>query len=85
MDPKELDPSTYSSEPIEIEIDGHTYRGIRFVTGTDELRREVHFEDERQIDPKPHRPRDVSQMRTIARVILRDLVEQWRAQESTRR
>jgi hypothetical protein len=83
MDPK-LDLSTYSSETIEIEIDGKTYSGIRFVTGTYKLRQEVYFEDERQIDPKPHRPRDVGRMRRIARVILRDLVEQWKAREARR-
>lgn len=78
------DLSIYSSEKIEIEIDGETYRGIRFITGTDELRQEVHFWDLRQIDPKPHRPRDVGPMRRTARVILRDLVAQWKAQEARR-
>jgi hypothetical protein len=83
MDPKP-DLSTYSSETIEIEIDGETYRGIRFIIGTEELRQEVHFWDLRQIDPKPHRPRDVAPMRRTARVILRDLVEQWKVQEARR-
>lgn len=83
MDPN-LDLSIYSSETIEIEIAGETHRGIRFITGTDELRQEVHFWDLRQIDPKPHRPRDVGRMRRMARVILRDLVEQWKEQESRR-
>ena len=83
MDPKP-DLSTYSSEPVEVEIDGETHRGIRFITGIDELRQEVHFWDLRQIDPKPHRPRDVARMRRMARVILRDLVEQWKVQEARR-
>jgi len=79
-----IDLSRYSSETIEVEVDGKTYRGIRFITGTYKLRQEVHFEDRRQIDPKPHRSRDVGRMRRIARVILRDLVEQWKAQEARR-
>jgi hypothetical protein len=79
-----LDLSCYSSEPIEIEIDGKTYHGIRFITGTDGCRQEVHFEDLRRIDPKLHRPRDGGRMRRMARVILRDLVEQWKAQEARR-
>jgi hypothetical protein len=78
------DLSIYSSEKIEVEIDGETHRGMRFITGTDELRQEVHFWDLRQIDPKPHRPRDVGAMRRTARVILRDLVAQWKAQEARR-
>ncbi len=83
MDPKP-DLSTYSSETVEIEIDGKTYRGIRFITGTDELRQEVRFWDLSKIDPRTHRPRDMGRMRRIARVILRDLVEQWKAQEASR-
>ena len=86
MDP-DLDLSTYSSETIEIEIDGETHRGIWFVwfiTGTDELRHEVRFWDLRQIDPKPHRPRERGRMRAMARVALRDLVEQWKAQQAKR-
>ncbi len=77
-----IDLSSYSSEAIEIEVDGKTYRGIRFITGTDEVQQEIHFGDLRQIDPKTHRPRDVGRMRRTARVILRELVEQWRAQET---
>ena len=83
MDPKP-DLSTYSSDAIEIEIDGETHRGIRFITGTDELRQDVHFWHLRQLDPKPHRPRDVGRMRRRARVILRDLVVQWKEQEARR-
>jgi len=83
MDPKQgLDLSIYSSETVEIEIDGETYRGIRFITGTQKLRQEVRFNDLQQLDPKRHSPRDVARMRRIARVILRDLVEQWKAQEA---
>ena len=79
-----LDLSVYSSEAIEIEVDGWLYRGLRFSTGAREVRQEVHFGDLRQADPKRHRPRDVARMRAIARVILRELVEQWRAQEAVR-
>jgi hypothetical protein len=79
-----IDLSIYSSETIEIEIAGRKYRGVRFVTGTRAVRQEVHFEDLRQIDPKPHRPSEVGRMRRMARVILRELVEQWRAQEARR-
>ena len=81
---EEPDLSVYSSESIEIELGGETFRGIRFVTGTEQLWQEVRFWDLRQIDPKPHRPRDVRRMRSIARVMLRDLVEQWQAQEVRR-
>jgi hypothetical protein len=79
-----IDLSIYSSETIEIEIGGKTYRGVRFVTGTRAVRQEVHFEDLRQADPKPHRPSDVGRMRRMARVILRELVEQWQVQEARR-
>src|SRR5262245_43982515 len=81
---EELDLSVYSSEAVEIEMDGRTYRGIRFVIGTDELRQAVHFGDLREIDPKPHSPRDADTMQSMARVILRELVEQWKAQEARR-
>jgi len=54
-DEEELDLSVYSSETVEIEMDGQIYRGIRFITGADELRHTVHFGGLRQIDPKPHR------------------------------
>jgi hypothetical protein len=79
-----IDLSSYSSESIEIEVEGKTYHGIRFISGSDGVRQEVHFEDLRQIDPRPHRPRDVGRMRRMARVILRELVEQWKAQDSKR-
>jgi hypothetical protein len=81
---RELDLSSYSSEPIEIEIGGTTYSGIRFVTGTGQVRQEVHFEDLWQIDPKLHRARAVAEMRRTARVILRDLVEQWKTRAARR-
>jgi hypothetical protein len=79
-----IDLSSYSSETIEIEVDGKIYRGIRFIAGTDRIRQEVHFGDLLQTDPKSHRPCDVGRMRRTARVILRDLVEQWKAQEARR-
>jgi hypothetical protein len=75
-----IDLSRYSSEAVEVEIDGEIYRGIRFVTGTRSLRQEVHFEDLRQVDPKSHAPGDVARMRRMARVMLRDLVQQARVQ-----
>jgi hypothetical protein len=82
-----IDLSRYSSEAVEVQVGGETYRGIRFVTGSRSLRQEVHFEDLRQLDPKSHAPRDVGRMRRIARVMLRDLVHQWlaRGADSRRR
>jgi hypothetical protein len=74
-----IDLSRYSSEAVEVEIDGETYRGIRFVTGMRTLRQEIHFEDLRQIDPKAHAPRDLARMRRMARVMLRDLVQEWKS------
>lgn len=82
--PRPIDLSVYSSETLEIEIRGTIYVGMRFFTGADPVRQEVHFLDLRQIDPRPHRGRDVAQMRRTARVILRDLVERWREQDVRR-
>ena len=79
-----IDLCCYSSETIEIDVDGKTYRGMRFFTGTGEVRQEIHFGDLLQIDPKLHRPCDAGRMRRTARVILRDLVEQWQAREIRR-
>ena len=79
-----IDLSVYSSESVETEVDGTTYRGIRFFKGTRDVRQEIHFEDLRQVDPKHHRTSDVRRMRAIARVILRELVEQRRAQGASR-
>jgi hypothetical protein len=81
---RSIDLSSYSSEPIEIELDGRTWRGIRFFSGRAQVRQEVHFEDLLRVDPKAHARRDVAQMRLAARALLRGLVEAWREQERTR-
>jgi len=71
-----------TSEGISIEVDGETYRGSRLVSGGgDELYyQEVRFLDFTQRDPMPHAERDSDIARSIARVILRDLIVQWKAQ-----
>ena len=68
------------TEPIEVEIRGEVYHGMRIVTGEHDLRQEVRYEELRQRDPNDYTPGDALFMRDIARVILRDLVHQWKAQ-----
>jgi hypothetical protein len=79
-----IDLSVYSSEPVEVEIDGQTYAGIRFYTGAGVVRQEVHFGDLSRADPRCHRAREVRQMRLVARAILRSLVAEWKAQAALR-
>ena len=68
------------TEPVEVGIGGQVYRGERIVTGEHDLRQEIRYEELRQRDPNNYDPGDEEFMRDIASVMLRDLVEQWRAQ-----
>ena len=68
------------TETIEVELDGEIHRGERIVTGVHELHQVVQFEALRKRDVNDYEPGDEAFMRAIAKVILRDLVEQWKAQ-----
>ena len=71
-------------EPIEVGIGGEVHHGARIVTGEHDLQQEIRYEELFQRDPNDYGPDDEAFMRAIAMVMLRDLVEQWRAQGSRR-
>jgi hypothetical protein len=68
------------TELLEVRIGRNVYRGERIVTGRHELRQELRYEHLRERDPNDYVVGDECFMRAIATLMMRDLVEQWKAQ-----
>jgi len=77
---------TLMTEDLEVEVDGETHHGLRAVRMLSDtgIQQEIRYESLREVDPEAYAPADADFMRAIAHIILRGLVEQWRAGEARR-
>ena len=63
-----------ANEEITIEIGGKTFRGSRVIEGKRTLRQTIYYGDRSERDSHPYKPDQASYMKSIAKLILSELV-----------
>ena len=63
-------------DTITIEYRGRTYSGHRVVSGTRRVMQRIHYGERSKEDAHAYKPSEGEYMESIARIILRELVEE---------
>ena len=69
------DGQTGTHDPITIEYRGRSYRGHRVVSGTRRVTQRIYYGTRSRDDTHAYKPSEGEYMESIARIILRELVE----------
>ncbi len=65
-----------SDEDVTTEYGGKQYTGQRSVTGSRKMYQTIYYGGRSKADGHPYRPGEETTMKVIARIILRELVEE---------
>jgi hypothetical protein len=63
-------------ETISVEIGGQIFRGVRTIEGTGKLRQTITYKGLSKADTIGYSPKERQHMYVVARIILRELIQQ---------